>query len=89
MSLACHYQPSWFDKCQDLTAQTRVLAIDADFEAELADLDWSGYFVKDYVKSLNTGSGSVAKDATGVASIVAELRKFRGQIEGSVCEREL
>lgn len=87
--LACHHLPHWYRLCQDLTAQTRILAVDDDFNAELSGLDWPGFFVKDYVKSLNTGGGSVAKDATEIAAIVSDLSKFRGQIEGGICVRRL
>lgn len=83
-----HYLPEWYSVCEEFTPRTVFLSKDADFEAELADLKWAAYFVKDHVKSLTTGRGSVAKSASEVGEIVREIEKYRGQVEGGVCVRE-
>jgi hypothetical protein len=40
---------------KDWSAETVIFDATTDFEAALAQVRWSGYSVKNYVKSLNTG----------------------------------
>lgn len=84
----CHYLPEWYFLCEDFTPKTVFLSKDADFLSALLPFGWSTYFVKDYVKSLTTSRGSIAKNVAEVFEIVALIEKFRGQIEGGVCVRE-
>jgi ATP-grasp domain, R2K clade family 3 len=84
----CHYLPEWYHLCEDVTPKTIFLKRDDDFPSILAEQDWSAYFVKDYVKSLTTSRGSVAKSAGEIAEIVALIEQYRGQVEGGVCVRE-
>lgn len=84
----CHYLPEWYAACRDLTPKTIFLSKDDDFVAALSDTGWPAFFVKDFVKSLTTSRGSVAKDAAEVKEVVALIEQYRGQIEGGVCVRE-
>ncbi|WP_426193825.1 ATP-grasp domain-containing protein [Pseudomonas sp. NFXW11] len=83
----CHHLPQWYPLLARYTCETRVLAADSDFVQALADLDWPGYFIKDYVKSLNTGSGSLVQRPEEIAPLVERMRQYRGQIEGGICVR--
>ena len=87
--LAAHHLPNWYPLLADLTPETRVFPPDADLAAELPALDWGAYFVKDYVKSLKGGRGSVAHDPAEAAEVVGELREYRGRIEGGICVRRV
>ncbi|MES2041857.1 MAG: ATP-grasp domain-containing protein [Pseudomonadota bacterium] len=84
----CHYLPEWYSACQDVTPNTIFLSRDGDFETALANTGWQAYFVKDYVKSLTTSRGSIAKNAEEVREIVGLIERYRGQIEGGICVRE-
>jgi ATP-grasp domain, R2K clade family 3 len=84
----CHYLPEWYHVCEDVTPKTIFLKRDDDFPSILAEKGWSAYFVKDYVKSLTTSRGSVAKSVDEIAEIVALIEQYRGQVEGGVCVRE-
>jgi hypothetical protein len=84
----CHYLPEWYAKCEEFTPKTVFLSKDADFESELFELNWSSYFVKDYVKSLTTNRDPVAKNPEEVREIVSLIEKFRGTVEGGVCVRQ-
>ena len=86
--IAAHYLPAWYGLCRDDTPETIVLTASADFSAELAGLGWPSYFVKDYVKSLSTGRGSVAATPAEVGEIVALIAQYRGSLEGGVCVRK-
>ena len=87
--LAAHHLPNWYPRLADLTPETRVFPADADLVAELRVLDWGAYFLKDYVKSLKSGRGSVVTDPADAPAVVEELREYRGRIEGGVCVRRV
>jgi len=83
----CHHLPGWLDRCRDFTAETVVVADPADLPGVLAELSWPAYFVKDFVKSLTTTRGSIARSADEVLEVVALLARYRGSLEGGVCLR--
>lgn len=86
----CHHLPEWYPLCTDLTPETVFLPPDADFGAALHQppaSGWDAWFVKDYVKSLTTQRGSVARSAEEIAEIVSLIERFRGSIEGGICLR--
>jgi hypothetical protein len=83
--VAAHHLPSWYPLCRADTPETFVLPTSADFVAALRGLDWPGYFVKDYVKSLSSGRGSIATTPSQVREIVTLIEQYRGSVEGSAC----
>jgi hypothetical protein len=50
-------------------------------------LGWDKYFLKDYVKSLKTSVGSVVSKPDEVATVLSEMKRIRGTIEGGICVR--
>ena len=87
--LSCHHLPNWYPHITDLTPRTVTFDADADLKAELDSLGWGSYFIKDYVKSLKTESGSLLHSTENVEQLVADMVKFRGEIEGGFCVREV
>jgi hypothetical protein len=53
----------------------------------LLEKGWGKFFVKDYVKSLKTATGSIISAPASIYPLVEEMRKFRGKIEGGICVR--
>jgi len=86
---SCHYLPEWYQACKDITPKTIFFAKGDDFSSALSATGWREYFVKDFVKSLTTARGSVARNAAEVREIVGLIEHYRGQVEGGVCVREL
>lgn len=84
----CHYLPEWYFLCEDVTPKTIFLTREANFAIAVESTGWPAFFVKDYVKSLTTSRGSVAKDPAEIGEIVALIEKYRGQVEGGVCVRQ-
>ncbi|HSX89862.1 MAG TPA: ATP-grasp domain-containing protein [Pseudomonas sp.] len=84
----CHHLPEWYPHLTDLTSETIVLKSDANFQKELGQLNWPGFFIKDYVKSLNTAGGSLVDTPDQIGAVVQLIQKYRGQIEGGVCVRK-
>lgn len=87
--LSSHYLPLWYSSIADLTPETRMYPVNCDLEAELRALNWPEFFIKDYVKSLKTSVGSRISKPSEIATVVAEMRRFRGRIEGGYCVRRV
>jgi hypothetical protein len=87
--LSCHHLPNWYPLISEFTPRTIIFPRDADLRSELDALNWDGYFIKDYVKSLKTESGSLLRSTEHVDQLVADMVRFRGEIEGGFCVREV
>jgi hypothetical protein len=86
---ATHHLPNWYPLLADLTPETRVLPAEADIVAELRALGWGAYFLKDYVKFLKTARGSIVREPADALALIAEMREYRGEIEGGICVRRV
>lgn len=84
----CHHLPCWYPALESFTAETVLLPEAAEFESALAEHDWPGYFVKDYVKSVSTAGGAIAERPSDISRIVATMKQYRGEIEGGLCIRK-
>ncbi len=87
--LRCHHLPNWYPQCAHLTAKTHCFAPDDEFEANLENLGWSQFFIKDFVKSNTTARGSIASSPAEASKIVADIAQHRGQIEGGIAVRQV
>jgi hypothetical protein len=87
--LLTHYLPNWYPLIRDFTPETRFFSAEDDLEHELSRLGWSRFFIKDYVKSLKTSVGSIIDEPSAIREVVAEMQKFRGNIEGGLCVRQV
>ena len=87
--LGSHHLPNWYPALADLTPETRIYPADCDLESELRALGWEEFFIKDYVKSLKTSVGSRISKPEQVAAVVADMKRFRGVIEGGFCVRRV
>jgi hypothetical protein len=80
--LAAHHIPKWYPYIKDLTPETVFLPTDANLSAELKALGWDKFIIKDYVKSLKTATGSIISDPDMADEVAAQMKHFRGTIEG-------
>jgi hypothetical protein len=87
--LSSHYLPNWYPLIQEFTPETRVFPVGCNLGDELKALGWPEFFIKDYVKSLKTSVGSRVSTPEQVSTLVAEMKKFRGVIEGGFCVRKV
>jgi hypothetical protein len=87
--LATHHLPKWYPIVKDYTPETVFLDTGADLASELRRLGWEKFFVKDYVKSLKTSVGSIIEDPQQIETVVSEMEKYRGFIEGGLCIRRV
>jgi len=87
--LLAHHLPNWYPKLADLTPETVIYDESSDFPKELTNLGWPAFFLKDYVKSLKTGTGSLITDPRQAAEVIEQMRMYRGSIEGGICVRRV
>lgn len=87
--LAAHYLTNWYFKIADLTPETKFYSLCDDLESELKTLGWGQFFIKDYVKSLKTSIGSIIARPSDIKTVVHQMQKFRGAIEGGLCVRRV
>ena len=87
--LATHHLPNWYPIVKDYTPETVFLDTDADLAPELRRIGWGRFFVKDHVKSLKTSVGSIIEDPEQIETVVSEMEKYRGFIEGGLCIRRV
>jgi hypothetical protein len=87
--LAAHYLPNWYPLISEFTPVTRIYPAEADMAQELRQLNWGSYFVKDYVKSLKTSTGSVVREPAEIVKVLKDMMEYRGYIEGGICIRQI
>ncbi len=87
--LATHYLSNWYPLIHDLTPETCFFSVDENLELALGKLGWSRFFIKDYVKSLKTSVGAIINEPSAIRTVVAQMYKFRGSIEGGLCVRRV
>lgn len=87
--IANHHLPEWYSELSGLTPETRIYPPDCDLEKELHALGWEEFFIKDYVKSLKTSAGARISKPEQVSALIADMRRFRGTIEGGFCVRRV
>jgi ATP-grasp domain, R2K clade family 3 len=86
---ATHYLPNWYAIVKDYTPETVFLDTGADLVSKLRRLGWGRFFVKDYVKSLKTSVGYIVEDPKQIETVVSEMERYRGFIEGGLCIRRV
>ena len=89
-----HYLPSWYPLVSEYTAETVIYKLkqlnspEFNLVEELNKLGWNKFFLKDYVKSLKTGMGSIIDNAEDAPKVLALMEHYRGNIEGGLCVRK-
>ena len=89
--ITTHYLPAWYSYIDGITPHTEIITGDKlaeRAEAIVTALKWPKFQVKDFVKSLKTAGGSVHTDPKQIKTIMEEMEKYRGVIEGGLCLRE-
>jgi hypothetical protein len=82
-----HYFPNWYTDIQSLTIPS---IITDEVHAQEQFKHFCGKaFIKDYVKSLKTGKGSIVDSGADVARAISDMKKYRGCIEGGIVLREV
>jgi hypothetical protein len=91
--LNTHHIPNWYPILREFTPETFIidnmwLNHGCDVVAELKKLGWEKFFLKDFVKSLKTSTGSLIDHAEDAPKVLELMEKYRGTIEGGLCVRK-
>src|SRR5277367_5737451 len=83
-----HHLPNWYPLVSRFTPKTEVFPTDGGNIVEsISALGWAKFQLKDYVKSLKTGDGSVITERKQIAPALENMVKYRGTIEGGIVVR--
>jgi hypothetical protein len=83
-----HHLPHWYESIKPLTIPSIIT--DEEYAQEQFLQHFSGKaFIKDYVKSLKTGSGSIVTSRNDISRAIADMKFYRGIIEGGIVLREV
>lgn len=86
--LSHHYLPNWYDKIDIFTPKS-IITTEDNAVNDFNKSGWSQAFVKDYVKSLKTGKGSIVDSSADLARAFKDMKHYRGFIEGGIILREV
>jgi hypothetical protein len=84
-----HHLPNWYNDIKDFTPETVILDDLSNLDDTIKSLNWDNYFIKDYVKSLNTDCGAIANSIEEIKSKITKMELYRGEIEGGLCIRKV
>lgn len=83
-----HHLPNWYDALKEFTPRTVWFESADELVPTLRTLGWKRYFLKDYVKSLKTGGGSVVETEEDALRWLRETLAYRDELAGGICVRE-
>ncbi len=85
--LDTHYLPSWYPDLQSLTIPS-IVTDEEHVQNQFQSFPGKA-FIKDYVKSLKTGKGSIVDSYNDIQRAIADMKFYRGSIEGGIVLREV
>lgn len=86
--LYSHHIINWYEEIKEDTFLTHFT--DLDNGADLfKNLNWDKAFVKDYVKSIKTGKGSIVDSVEDIQRLKEDMLKYKGFIEGGLVFRKV
>lgn len=81
--LNSHHSPNWYSSVSDLTFE-KIITDETNAGQKFIDSGWNSGVIKDYVKSLKTGPGSVVKSEEDITQAIENMKKYKGFIEGGI-----
>lgn len=85
--LYSHHLPNWYPDIKDYTMNS-MYCVGEDIGNLYKEWGNKPAFVKDYVKSLKTGNPPIISSQEELISVIANMKKFRGCIEGGIVLRD-
>jgi hypothetical protein len=86
--IASHHLPQWYDSIKQLTIES-IITNEENVKTDFLQLGWTQAFIKDYVKSLKTGKGSIVDGVDDIERAIKDMKQYRGYIEGGIVLREV
>lgn len=86
--LDSHHLPNWYENIKDYTPQSIITSVE-NIEKDFKISQWGQAFIKDYVKSIKTGKGSIVSNTEDIKRVIEDMLKYKGFIEGGLILREV
>lgn len=86
--LYSHHIINWYQEIKEETFETHFSTVENARET-FSKLNWKEAFVKDYVKSIKTGKGSIVDSVEDIDRVYADMLKYKGFIEGGIVFRKV
>lgn len=86
--LKSHYFPGWYYSIENFTVKS-IISNKENAVNDFEKSSWDKAFIKDYVKSLKSGKGSIVDSSEDLKRALYDMNKYRGFIEGGVVLREV
>lgn len=85
--LNAHHLPNWYQDLKSLTIPS-IITNEHEVYDQLYQFEGKA-FLKDFVKSLKTGKGSIVDSVEDIHRALDDMRHFRGTIEGGLVLRKV
>lgn len=85
--LFMHHLPNWYHLLNTYTIESVI----TNEENIAIDFKASGFkegFIKDYVKSIKTGKGSIVENQEDIDHLIESMKQYKGNIEGGLVIRK-
>lgn len=86
--LYSHHIVHWYDEIKEDTFETYFTDL-SNASDLFKKLQWKEAFVKDYVKSIKTGKGSIVDSTNDIERLKDDILKYKGFIEGGLVFRKV
>lgn len=86
--LYSHHISNWYEEIKENTFETHFTNL-SQAKEKFKELKWKEAFVKDYVKSIKTGKGSIVDSLEDIDRIESDMLKYKGFIEGGIVFRKV
>lgn len=83
-----HHIINWYKSIQEYTFETHFTPLDNALNT-FNKLGWDRAFVKDYVKSIKTGKGSIVESSEDIERLQRDMLQYKGFIEGGLVLRRV
>ena len=86
--LNSHHSVYWYDNVKEFHAQS-FYTTENNAKEDYKKLNLEKAFIKDYVKSLKTGKGSIVDSVEDIDRAIKEMKQYKGYIEGGIVFNEV
>lgn len=86
--LNSHHIVNWYEKIKENTFETHFTDVE-NAENLFKTLQWKEAFIKDYVKSIKTGKGSIVDSVEDIERLKKDMLTYKGFIEGGLVFRKV
>lgn len=86
--LSHHYLPNWYESIKNVTPES-IISTEENVGKDFLKSGWNKAFIKDYVKSLKTGKGSIVDSEEDINRAIIDMKQYRGFIEGGIILRKV